>query len=92
MSSIIRKYFIIYDGNDGQSYHEYIYCKYENSCDIQIWCNEDGSSLCFDCLTDNHAFILACCIAGIEVKDDYHHWKEVEIDIIPEAVIKKLNS
>ena len=57
MSSNVRKYLICYDGNDGMSYNKYIYCKYENVWDGQNWCNEDGSSLNFDCVTDCNAFV-----------------------------------
>lgn len=30
MSSYTEKYKIVYDGNDGHSYTEYLYYKYEN--------------------------------------------------------------
>lgn len=92
MSSNVRKYLISYDGNDGMSYNKYIYCKYENVWDGQKWCNEDGSSLDFDCVTDSNAFVTACCIAGVDTGDKYSYWEEIEDFDIPEPVAKKFNN
>ena len=91
MSSNVRKYKIRYDGNDGITYSNHIYCKYEHVCDVQEWCNEDGSSVDFDCVTDSQAYITACCIAGIEVIDKYHYWEEILEFDIPEIVAKVFN-
>jgi hypothetical protein len=91
MSSNVRKYLIRYDGNDGMSYDKFIYCKYEFVWDGQKWCNEDGSSLNFDCVTDSNAFVTACCIAGVDTGDKYSYWEEIKEFDIPELVAKKFN-
>lgn len=91
MSSNVRKYHIRYDGNDGFTYKENIYCKYENVWDGQLWCNEDGTPVDFRCLSDNHAFVKACCIANIPIDDKYSYWKEIKEFEIPELVAKAFN-
>lgn len=91
MSSYINKYKVKYDGNDGYSYTEYLYCKYENVWDGQLWCLEDGSSLNFDCVTDNRAYVRACCIAGIPTNNEYYYWEQIEEFTLPEAVAKIFN-
>lgn len=91
MSSYVNKYKVKYDGNDGYSYIEYLYCKYENVWDGQLWCLEDGSSLNFDCVTDSQAFVRACCIAGIPTNNKYEYWEQIEEFTLPEAVAKKFN-
>lgn len=91
MSSNVRKYIIRYDGNDGLIYRKSIYCKYEHVWDGQKWCNEDGSSLNFDCVTDSEAFVTACCIAGFDTEDKYCNWEEINEFDIPEPVAKVFN-
>lgn len=91
MSSYVNKYKVKYDGNDGYSYIEYLYCKYENVWDGQLWCLEDGSSLNFDCVTDSQAYVRACCIAGIPTNNKYDYWEQIEEFTLPEAVAKKFN-
>lgn len=91
MSSYVNKYKVKYDGNDGYSYIEYLYCKYENVWNGQLWCLEDGSSLNFDCVTDSQAFVRACCIADIPTNNKYYYWEQIEEFTLPEAVAKKFN-
>lgn len=91
MSSYVNKYKVKYDGNDGYSYIEYLYCKYENVWNEQLWCLEDGSSLNFDCVTDSQAYVRACCIAGIPTNNKYDYWEQIEEFTLPEAVAKRFN-
>ena len=91
MSSYVNKYKVKYDGNDGYSYIEYLYCKYENVWNGQLWCLEDGSSLNFDCVTDSQAYVRACCIAGIPTNNKYDYWEQIEEFTLPEAVAKRFN-
>ena len=88
MSSSVHKYRIRYDGNDGMIYEEFLYCKHEHVCDCQKWCDEDGSSVNFDCVTDNHAFVKACCIAGINIEDKYFFWEEIKSFTLPKTVAR----
>ena len=91
MSSYVNKYKIKYDGNDGYSYIEYLYCKYENVWNGQLWYLEDGSSLNFDCVTDSQAYVRACYIAGIPTNNKYDYWEQIEEFTLPEAVAKRFN-
>lgn len=91
MSTYVNKYKVKYDGNDGHSYIEYLYCKHENVWDGQLWCLEDGSSLDFDCVTDSQAYVRACCIAGIPTNNKYHYWEQIEEFTLPETVAKIFN-
>jgi hypothetical protein len=91
MSSCINKYKIKYDGNNGHSYIEYLYCKYENVWNGQLWCLENGSSLNFDCVTDSQAYVRACCIAGIPTNNKYDYWEQIEEFTLPEIVAKIFN-
>ena len=91
MSSYVNKYKVKYDGNDGCSYIEYLYCKYEGVWNGQLWCLEDGSSLDFDCITDSQAYVRACCIAGIPTNNKYDYWEQIEEFTLPEAVAKIFN-
>ena len=91
MSSYVNKYKVKYDGNDGYSYIEYLYCKYEGVWNGQLWCLENGSSLNFDCVTDSQAYVRACCIAGIPTNNRYDYWEQIEKFTLPEAVAKVFN-
>lgn len=91
MSSNVRKYLIRYDGNDGITYTEYIYCKFERVCDCQKWYNEDGTPVDFGSVTDSHAFVKACCIASIPTNDEYFYWEEINDFDIPEVIAKAFN-
>ena len=91
MSSYVNKYKVKYDGNDGYSYIEYLYCKYEDVWNGQLWCLENGSSLNFDCVTDSQAYVRACCIAGIPTNNRYDYWEQIEKFTLPEAVAKLFN-
>lgn len=91
MSSYVNKYKVKYDGNDGYSYTEYLYCKYLNVWNGQMWCLEDGSSVNFDCVTDSQAYVRACCIAGIPTDNKYDYWEQIEEFTLPEAVAKVFN-
>lgn len=93
MSSYVKKFHIIYDGNDGRTYDEYIYCKYNNGCDVQNWCSEDGSPLDFESVTDSQAYVRSCCIANIPIdlvwKDNKcFYWEEIKEFTLPKSVIK----
>ena len=91
MSNYVRKYRIVYDGNDGMTYDQDIYCKYEGVWNGQMWVNEDGTPVDFRCLTDSHAEVMAKCIAGISTEDDYFYWKEIKEFDIPKAVANAFN-
>jgi hypothetical protein len=91
MSSYVQKYKIHYDGNDGNSYDEYIYCKFENVWDGQLWANEDGTPVNFGCVTDSHAFVKAMCIAGLETNNKYEYWEQINNFDLPESVAKTFN-
>ena len=91
MSSSVHKYIIVYDGNDGFTYTENIYCKFEHVDDSQKWCTESGESLNFDCLTDSHAMVRAACIAGVETNDKYFYWKEIKDFEMPNSVAIRFN-
>ena len=91
MSSYVKKYKIHYDGNDGRSYDEYIYCKFEGVWDGQLWVNEDGTPVDFGCVTDSQAFVKAMCIAGLEINNSYEYWKEIDEFDLPEAVAEAFN-
>lgn len=88
MSSYVRKYHIIYDGNDGRAYDEYIYCKCDNGCDVQNWCSEDGSPLDFESVTDSQAYVRGCCIANIPIDSECFYWEEIKDFTLPKQVIK----
>lgn len=81
MSSIIRKYKIHYDGNDGYTYDKDLYCKYDNSSDIQQWRYSDGRPIDFRVMTDSQAEVTACCIAQIPTNDKYFYWEQFDNDI-----------
>lgn len=91
MSNNVRKYCIHYDGNDGMTYSDNIYCKFEHTGDTQNWLNEDGTPVDFQYVTDSHAFVKACCIANIYTNDKYFYWYEIKEFDIPEAVAKAFN-
>lgn len=91
MSSIVKKFKIVSDGNDGMTYEENIYCKYENVWDGQLWANEDGTPVDFRCLTDSAAKVKSMCIAGIPTDDKYFYWEEVKDFILPDAVAEAFN-
>jgi len=91
MSSCIRAYKIIFDGNDGQSYEEVVYCKYNNTCDIQRWLDAAGRPVDFDYVTDSKAEVLAKCILGILTDNKYYYWEELTDFKLPEAVNKEFN-
>ena len=91
MSSQVYKYKIRYDGNDGNSYDEYLYCKYEGVWNGQMWCLEDGSSVNFNWVTDSQAYVRACCIAGISLEDKYSYWREIKEFELPEVIAKIFN-
>jgi len=86
MSSIIKKYKIIYDGNDGYTYDKSIYAKFENVWDGQLWANEDGSPVDFRCVTDSEALVTSMCIANIPTNDKYFYWKEEKDFTLPDEV------
>lgn len=88
MSSSVHKYHICYEDDCGFCGGEYIYCKFEHVGDTQSWCTAGGTSLNFDCLTDNHAFVLACCIAGYNTGDKDFDWKEIKDFTLPDEVAK----
>lgn len=89
MSSHINKYKIVYDGNDGMTYEKFIYCKFENVWDGQLWRNEDGTPVDFRCVTDSEACVTAMCIANIPTEDKYFYWEKVKEFVLPEAVRKE---
>ena len=91
MSSYVKKYSVIYDGNDGTTCQKEIYCKFENVWDGQLWVNEDGSPLDFRCVTDSEALVTAMCIANIPTKDKYFYWAEVKEFEMPDVVRKAFN-
>ena len=86
MSSYVRKFKIFYDGNDGMTYDQYIYCKHEGVWDGQLWVNEDGTPVDFGCLTDSEANVKAMCIAGFPTNDKYFYWEEIYEFELPENV------
>ena len=89
MSSFVNKYKIVYDGNDGMTYEKFIYCKFENVWDGQLWRNEDGTPVDFGCVTDSEACVTAMCIANIPTEDKYFYWAKVKEFVLPEAVRKE---
>ena len=89
MSSFVNKYKIVYDGNDGMTYEKFIYCKFENVWDGQLWRNEDGTPVDFKCVTDSEALVTAMCIANIPTEDKYFYWTKVEDFMLPEVVRKE---
>ncbi len=86
MSSYIKKYKVVYDGNDGFTYDKQIYCQFENVWDGERWCNEDGTPVDFRCVTDSEAMVTAMCIANIPTNDKYFYWKEIDDFELPDAV------
>lgn len=92
MSSYIRSYKIVFDGNDGQSYEEVVYCKYNNSCDTQRWLDAAGRPVDFDYVTDSKAEVLAKCILGIPTGNKYYYWEELTDFKLPEAVDREFNN
>lgn len=91
MSSYVKKYKVVYDGNDGMTYEENLYCKFENVWDGQLWRKEDGSSVNFDCVTDSYANVVSACIANIPTNDKYFYWKEIKDFELPYSVAKEFN-
>ena len=91
MSSYVRKYKVVFDGNDGMTYEKFIYCKYEGVWDGQLWRNEDGTPVDFRCVTDSEATVTAMCIACIPTNDKYFYWEEIEEFELPDAVKKEFN-
>lgn len=91
MSSFVNKYKIVYDGNDGMTYEKFIYCKFENVWDGQLWRNEDGTPVDFRCLTDSEAKVKSMCIAGIPTDDKYFYWEEMDEFELPETVAEAFN-
>ena len=86
MSNTISKYLIVYDGNDGRTYKKNIYCRYEGVWNGQLWRNEDGTPLDFDCVTDSLADVMSHCIAGIPMDNKYFYWKEIKDFELPKCV------
>lgn len=88
MSSYVKKYKIVYDGNDGYTYEKSIYAKFENVWDGQLWINEDGTPVDFGCVTDSEAMVMSMCIANIPTDDKYFYWEEVKDFVLPNEVEK----
>lgn len=88
MSSYVKKYKIVYDGNDGYTYEKSIYAKFENVWDGQLWANEDGTPVDFRCVTDSEAAVMSMCIANIPTNDKYFYWEEVKDFVLPDEVEK----
>jgi len=78
MSSYVNKYRVVYDGNDGMTYEKFIYCKFENVWDGELWRNEDGTPVNFGCVTDSEALVTAMCIANIPTNDKYFYWEKID--------------
>ena len=78
MSSCIKAFKIIYDGNDGRSYEEVIYCKYNNTNDSQRWLDSGGRPVDFDYVTDSKVEVLAKCILQIPTDNKYYYWQELD--------------
>ena len=91
MSNYVEKYKIVYDGNDGFTHTAYIYCKHIGVSDSQKWCNEDGSPVNFDDVTDSNAYIKACCIAGIPTNDSFYYWEQIDEFTLPKEVAAVFN-
>ncbi len=91
MSHYIKKYNITFDSNMGFTCHKSIYCYYDNCCDFQKWCNEDGTPLDFGCVTDDEAMVTAKCIAGIPTNDKFSYWEEDEIKELHQEVVEFFN-
>ena len=91
MSNYVEKYKIVYDGNDGFTPTAYIYCKHIGVSDSQKWCNEDGSPVNFDDVTDSNAYVKACCIAGIPTNDSYYYWEQIDEFTLPKEVAAVFN-
>jgi len=88
MSSYVNKYRILYDGNDGMTYEKFIYCKFENVWDGELWRNEDGTPVNFKCVTDSEALVTAMCIANIPTNDKYFYWEKIN-DFELSPILKK---
>lgn len=86
MSSTVSKYKIVYDGGDGYTHEKYIYCKFENVWDGQLWRNEDGTPVDFFCLSDSEALVTAHCIANIPTNNEHYYWKEIKDFVLPDIV------
>lgn len=91
MSSIVCKYYIVYDSNNGMTYDKYIYCKQENVSDMQMWVNEDGTPVDFAFCSDCEALVTAYCIANILTNNKHYYWKAIKEFDLPEAVAKAFN-
>lgn len=92
MSSYVKKYIIHYDGNDGNTYHEDVYCKYENVWDGQLWRNSDGAPVDFGCVTDSFANAMSMCIAGIPTNNKFFYWEEVKDFVVPDIVYNSFDN
>ena len=88
MSSDVEKYRIHYDQNDGMTGHIDVYCKYENTCDFQLWLYDNGRPVEFGCCTDSFVHVMASCMLGKEVDDKFFYWEEIKDFDLPEAVKK----
>ena len=89
MSSCIRAYKIVFDGNDGQSYEEVVYCKYNNSCDTQRWLDAAGRPVDFNYVTDSKVDVLAKCILGIPTDNKYYYWQELDDFKLPREIVEE---
>jgi hypothetical protein len=86
MSSCIKAFKIIYDSNDGRTYEEVVYCKYNNTNDIQRWLDSGGRPVDFNYVTDSKVDVLAKCILGIPTDNKYYYWQELEDFELPREV------
>ena len=89
MSNCVHKYRIVYDGNDSLTCEKFIFCKFENVWDGQLWRNEDGTPVDFRCVTDSEALVTSMCIANIPTNDKYFYWERINDFILPDVVRKE---
>ena len=89
MSSSIKAFKIIYDGNDGRTYEEVVYCKYNNTNDTQRWLDSSGRPVDFDYVTDSKVDVLAKCILGIPTDNKYYYWQELDDFKLPREIVEE---
>ena len=82
MSTCVKAFKIVYDGNDGRTCD----CKYNNTNDTQRWLDSGGRPVDFDYVTDSKVDVLAKCILGIPTDNKYYYWQELDDFKLPREV------
>lgn len=87
MSHNLMSYKIHYDNNFGSSDTETIYCKYNNTNDIQLWVDENCNPITISG-TDSRIKILALCMLQQKSDSKIYYWDESDDLIIPDNIIE----